>query len=184
MSFFSQNGDDYCENCGKCIRGDGEKLCGSGFVTQRSDNGGQEKGESVEGQRHCVEAETIKPAFVISKGGADISPGEGLGIGCICRRFETRMDEGAFGFSEKRGGRGIVVDEEIGAEGDDDSKQSFLYIALAQYTPNQAMIYLTIMKIHLHPFSPPTPSINPMPYAKMPPKAPANEAAEKNRETR
>ena len=34
MSFFCQDGDDYGKNCGECVRGDGEKLCGSGFIAE------------------------------------------------------------------------------------------------------------------------------------------------------
>jgi hypothetical protein len=42
----------------------------------------------------------------------------------------------------------------------------------------------TNMKIHLQPLYPPTPFIFAIPKAKMPPKAPAKEAALKNKATR
>jgi hypothetical protein len=68
-----------------------------------------------------VEGKGVKPAFIISKGGADIGPVEWFNVDCVGGGFKTSVNESAFWFGEEFGGAGIVVDEEVGEEGDDDS---------------------------------------------------------------
>ena len=67
-----------------------------------------------------MEAETVQPAFIVADSGADVRPGECLVIGCVAVAFEARVDVGSFVLAEEGCGRGVVVDEEVGGEGDDD----------------------------------------------------------------
>ena len=87
-----------------------------------------------------MEAEAVEPALVVFEGCYDIAPGEGLGVVCICA-LETCLDECSFWFREEGCRGGVVVDEEVGDEGDDNSQESFLghILALAiehSYSPN------------------------------------------------
>ena len=101
---------------------------GGSFVAEGSNDGGKKEGERVEGEGHGVETQTVEPAFVVSEGGSDIGPVEWFSVGCVGGELETGVNEGSFGFCEEWGGGGIVVDEEIGEEGDNNGKKSFLYI--------------------------------------------------------
>jgi hypothetical protein len=67
-----------------------------------------------------VEAKTVQPAFVVAESGADVRPGECLVVGCVAVAFEARVDVGSFGLAEEGCGGGVVVDEEVREEGDDD----------------------------------------------------------------
>lgn len=62
------------------------------------------------------------------------------------------------------------------------SKPSMMNIHLADCQSNEATCRLSFT--NLHPLKPPTPLMKPMPYAKIPPKAPAREAALKKSATR
>ena len=80
-----------------------------------------------------MEAEAIKPAFVVLKGCENVAPGEGLGVVCICA-FETCLNECSFWLCEERCRGGVVVDEEIREGGDDNCKKSLLIHSLAPVT--------------------------------------------------
>ena len=85
------------------------------------------KRESVEGQRHGVEFESVEPAFVVGKSRADIDPGKGLvvvGVG----NLEASVDEGAFVICEKGYSGRVVVDKEVSFDGDDHGEESFLLL--------------------------------------------------------
>jgi hypothetical protein len=68
-----------------------------------------------------VEGEGVEPAFVVSKGGAHVGPFKWFNVDCVGGGFKTSVNEGTFWFCEELGGVGIIVDEEVGEEGDDDS---------------------------------------------------------------
>ena len=72
------------------------------------------------------------------------------------------MDKGPFVFAKKRGCGGIVMNKEIGNEGYDDCEEALLDIYQLSY-PHCPVDGHTKIKIHLQPFSPPTPAINPIP---------------------
>jgi len=120
VRFLSKNSDDDSEDRGDCIGRDGQELGLCGGVAELADDGGEEEGECVQGERHCVEAEAVQPAFIVADSGADIRPGEYLVVGCVAVAFEARVDVGSFGLAEEGCGGGVVVDEEVSGEGDDD----------------------------------------------------------------
>ena len=93
------------------------------------------------------------------------------------------MDEGSLGGLEEFRRVWVVGDEEVGETSDDDGRYALEdETAFRQYDFNQAGGRACY--IQFQPSSPPTPSINPIPYARIPPKAPARAAAEKNSATR
>ncbi len=98
-------------------------MCGG--VAEFFDDGGEEEGEGVEGERHGVEAEAVEPAFVVFEGGDYVAPFEGFGVVCV-GAFEACLDEGSFGLGEEGRCGGVVVDEEVGDHGDNDGQDSFL----------------------------------------------------------
>ena len=67
-----------------------------------------------------MEAETVQPAFIVAESGDDVRPGEWLVVGCVAVAFEARVDVGSFGLAKEGCGGGVVVDEEVRQEGDDD----------------------------------------------------------------
>lgn len=99
-------------------------LCGR--VAELGDDGWEEEGECVQGQRHGVEAEAVEPAFVVFEGGEDVAPGEGLGVVGVCA-FEACLNECSFGLGEEGSCRGVVMDEEIGYKGNHYGKKAFLF---------------------------------------------------------
>ena len=129
-----------------------------------------------------MKAEAVEPAFVVFESGEDVGPGELFGVIGV-GAFEACLDECSFWLGKERGCGGVVVDEEISADGDNYGQKSFLRNVSALLFLQRRMVGLTRMKIHRQPLYPPTPFINPIPYAKIPPKAPASEAAEKKRAT-
>jgi len=74
VGFLGDDGYDNSEDCSECIGRDGEKLSFGSFVTEGVDDGWEEEGECVEGERHGVEPEAVEPAFVIAEGGDDVGP--------------------------------------------------------------------------------------------------------------
>ena len=73
-----------------------------------------------------MEAQAVKPTFVVCKSGADVVPGEAFEVVCVCV-FKPGLDEGAFGFCEERCGGWVIVDEEVGCYCEDYGEESFLY---------------------------------------------------------
>lgn len=112
-----------------------------GGVAQLLDDGGEEEGECVEWQGHGVEAQPVKPALVVGESGAHVGPGKGLVVGCVRGVLEARIDVGALWLREEGCGGWVVVDEEVGEEGDDDCEESFLwfcqYVALGKLGPEE-----------------------------------------------
>jgi hypothetical protein len=72
-----------------------------------------------------VKSEAVEPAFVVFESGDDVGPLEGFGVVRISA-LEAGLHESSFGLGEEGGCGGVVVDEQIGYDGDDDSQESFL----------------------------------------------------------
>jgi hypothetical protein len=72
------------------------------------------------------------------------------------------VDEGTFLIAEKWGCGRIVMNEEVGNDGDDDCEETLLercqLLSLHCLVDDDTKI-----NIHLQPFSPATPTINPIP---------------------
>lgn len=104
-----------------------------GGVAEGGDDAGQEEGEGVEGQAERVEGEAVQPAFGVAERGEDGRPGERLVVGGVRVGFQAGRDEGALGLGEEFGGRRVVVDEEVGGDGDEYGEDTFLWGLLVSF---------------------------------------------------
>jgi hypothetical protein len=73
-----------------------------------------------------VESQAIEPAFVILERGVHFGPFELLVVGGIRLRLETSMDEGALIVIKKWRCIRVVMDKEVGKNGNDYCEKTFL----------------------------------------------------------
>ncbi len=73
-----------------------------------------------------MKAKAIEPTLVISESRFDVGPSKLLIIGCVRGGLEPRVDKGALGFGEEGCGERVIVNKEVGEEGDNNGQESFL----------------------------------------------------------
>ena len=91
-----------------------------------AENTYQEQRKRVERQTHGVEAESVEPALGITQGLDNVGPGEPLVAGGITVRGQAPADEAALLVGEELGRLGVVVDEPIRSNGNQDGGYPFL----------------------------------------------------------
>ena len=144
----------------------------------------QEHAQSVQRQRKRVEASTVQPNFRVAHRSRNIFPRDALIGDSITVCAKTSGDELFLFWRDKCGlswpihhipvGGHCKNDSEDSLNDEDPSKSWSVFISQA----SQADV------TYLQPLRPATPLMCPIPHARIPPKAPAIDAAEKNKATR
>lgn len=137
-----------------------------------------------------MESHDIEPHFRVLECQHRVGPRKWLVSRSITVGFQSSVYEFPLILRQELCSLRIIVYEFICSNGHDRCEQPlinlsargppFLYGTWGRGEP----AVTSRMKIHLHPFRPPTPLMCAIPQAMTPPKAPANDAAEKNRAIR
>ena len=98
----------------------------SGSVTQVSDNSGKEETEGIDRQAHGVESETVEPDLWVFERINDTAPGELFFSSSVSIFLESCDNILSLLGSEETGSRGVVIDEEVRGERDEDSQETLL----------------------------------------------------------
>lgn len=109
-----------------------------------------------------MKSKSIQPALDILDSFKNIPPREALIYCCVAVRCKTRVDELALSWRDEVCCVGVVLDEPVRADGDNDRCNTLLFVSAAAVEQFSG-IFCTKMKIHRHPFSQITPPICPMP---------------------
>jgi hypothetical protein len=97
-----------------------------------------------------MEAQAVQPTLGVLDRAEDIGPGEALVVGRVAVRGEAGMDEASLHVGEKLGRVWVILDEPVGAYGDDDGRNAFLHGVSGDATIGGG---LTRMKIQRQPLS-------------------------------
>lgn len=125
VQLLRHDGHDDGQDGGERVGRDGQQLRARGRVAEALDDGGQEERERVERQRERVEGQAVQPALGVAQARQHACPREGLGGGGVRVARQPRFDVGALLGREEGRGRGVVGDEPVGEDGDDDGEEAF-----------------------------------------------------------
>jgi hypothetical protein len=144
----------------------------------------QKHAQGVKRQRKRVEASTIQPDFRVLHRTGNILPGNALIGHSIAVRTKTSSDKFFLFRGDERGFGRPIHHVPVGAHRKNDGEDS-----LDDKDPSASWSGVTSQVLeanstYLQPLRPATPLMCPIPHARIPPKAPAIEAAEKNKATR
>lgn len=144
----------------------------------------QKHAQSVKRQGKRVEASAVQPDFGVLHRARNILPRDTLIGHSITIHGKTSSDK-LFLFRSDKCGLGWPIHHvPVGGKSKHDGENS-----LNDEDPSTPWSVFTLQALvnevtYLHPLRPATPLMWPMPHARMPPKAPAMDAAEKNKATR
>lgn len=130
-----------------------------------------------------MKTKSVQPDFGVFEGIQHSRPGELLLARGIVVVLQSELDELALFFGQELGRCRVIVHAKISQKRYHDGQQSFLR-SLALLGRPIIPVQHTRIKIHRHPLYPPTPRICAIAQARIPPKAPASDAALKNSATR
>ena len=144
----------------------------------------QKHAQSIERQGKRVEASPIQPDFRVLHGARNIFPRDALVRYSITVCTKTSSDKLFLFRGDERGFGWPIHHIPVGAHRKNDGEDS-----LDDKDPSASWSVVNLQALeanvtYLQPLRPATPLICPIPHARIPPKAPAIEAAEKNKATR
>lgn len=144
----------------------------------------QEHAQSVKWQGKCVEASTVQPDFGILHRARNVLPRDTLICHSITVRAKTSSDELFLFRGDKCGLVWPIHHVPVGGKSKHDGENTLndKNPSVSWSVAKQQALLTDVT--YLQPLRPATPLMCPIPHARIPPKAPAMDAAEKNKATR